>query len=108
MQDRDKEMALVQRTYLNTTGPLCSLHDSIASGTQVSMEDIKSIVEQTLCFLGSANNHFSVLRRKKDLANINPSRPNSDLSQTSHCNIKDLSVSEVMRIENMITQVKFY
>ena len=35
-------------------------------------------------------------------------RPNSDLSQTSHCNIKCLSVSEVMRIENMITQVKFY
>ena len=35
-------------------------------------------------------------------------KPNSDLSQTSHCNIKGLSVSEVMRIENMITQVKFY
>ena len=39
---------------------------------------------------------------------INPLRPNSDPSQTSHCNIKGLSVSEVMRIENMITQVKFY
>ena len=39
---------------------------------------------------------------------FNPLRPNSDLSQTSHCNIKRLSVSEVMRIENMITQVKFY
>ena len=39
---------------------------------------------------------------------VNPLRPNSDLSQTSHCNIKGLSVSEVMRIENMITQVKFY
>ena len=25
-------------------------------------------------------------------------RPNSDLSQTSHCNIKDLSVSEIKRI----------
>ena len=37
---------------------------------------------------------------------FNPLRPNSDLSQTSHCNIKGLSVSEVMRIENMITQVK--
>ena len=31
----------------------------------------------------------------------------SDLSQTSHCNIKGLSVSEVMRNENMITQVRF-
>ena len=35
-------------------------------------------------------------------------RPNSDLSQPSHCNIKGLSVSVVMRIENMITRVKFY
>ena len=39
---------------------------------------------------------------------INPLRPNSDLSQTSYFNIKGLSVSEVMRIENIITQVKFY
>ena len=42
------------------------------------------------------------------LSGVNPLRPNSDLSQTSHCNIKGLSVSVVMRIENMITQVKFY
>ena len=39
---------------------------------------------------------------------LNPLRPNSDGSQTSHCNIKDLSGSQVMRIENMITQVQFY
>ena len=39
---------------------------------------------------------------------FNPLRPSSDLSQTSHCNIKGLSVSEVMRFENMITPVKFY
>ena len=39
---------------------------------------------------------------------INPLRPSNDESQTSHCNIKGLSVSEVMRIENMITQVQFY
>ena len=39
---------------------------------------------------------------------FNPLRPNNDLTQTSHCNIKGLSVSEVMRIENMITQVKVY
>ena len=38
---------------------------------------------------------------------INPVRPNNDVRQTSHCNIKGVSVSEVMRIENMITQVKF-
>ena len=39
---------------------------------------------------------------------INPLRPNNDLSQTSYCNIKGVSVSEVMRIENKITPVKFY
>ena len=39
---------------------------------------------------------------------VNSLRPNSDLSQTSHRNIKGLLVSEVMRIENMITQVKFH
>ena len=39
---------------------------------------------------------------------LNPLRPNNDLSQTSHWNIKGLSVSEVMRIEKKITPVKFY
>ena len=39
---------------------------------------------------------------------FNPLRPNNDVSQTSHRNIKGVSVSEVMRIENMITQVQFY
>ena len=39
---------------------------------------------------------------------FNPLRPNNDVSQTSHCDIKGVSVSEVMRIENMITQVQFY
>ena len=42
------------------------------------------------------------------IKSINPLRPNSDLNQTSHCNINGLLVSEVMRIENRITQVKFY
>ena len=39
---------------------------------------------------------------------LNPLRPNNDASQTSHRNIKGVPVSEVMRIENMITQVQFY
>ena len=39
---------------------------------------------------------------------INPLRPNNDLSQTSHCNIKGVSVREVMRIEYEITPVKLY
>ena len=47
---------------------------------------------------------LAVLNRTVDY----PLRPNNDESQTSHWNIKGLSVNEVMRIENMITQVKFY
>ena len=39
---------------------------------------------------------------------FNPLRPNNDLSQTSHCHIKGVSVSDVMRIENKITPVKLY
>ena len=52
----------------------------------------------------------AAIEKRKYLLNktFNPLRPNNDLSQTSHCNIKGLSVSEVMRIENMITQVQFY
>ena len=42
------------------------------------------------------------------LPSFNPLSPNSDLSSTSHGNIKGLSVGEVMRIENTITQVIFY
>ena len=45
---------------------------------------------------------------KDNTRELNPLRPNNDLSQTSHCNIKGVSVSEVMRIENKITPVKFY
>ena len=71
VQDSDKEMAVVQRALLHSTGPLCSLHDSLSSGNKVPAEVIKCIVEQTLCFLGSANHQLSVLRRQKFLANIN-------------------------------------
>ena len=50
----------------------------------------------------------ALMEQKVNESQIYPLRPNSDLSQTSHWNIKGLSVSEVMRIENVITQVKFY
>ena len=74
-------------------------------------------VRQTFCHL--KKNSKAVETLKKPLTvfknepqwllqrSINPLRPNSDLSQTSHCNIKAVSVSEVMGIENRITQVKF-
>ena len=53
-------------------------------------------------WLGSMGDH------SPRVSTFNPLRPNSDLSQTSHCNIKGVSVSQVMRIENMIPQVQFY
>ena len=50
----------------------------------------------------------TILVEHHGTGNVNPLRPNSDVSQTSHCDIKGLSVRKVMRIENMIIQVKFY
>ena len=71
-QERDKELASVQKAMLNITGPLCCLHDALTSNKDVSKEDIKSIVEQSLCLLGSGNCQFSsLLRRKKILVTIN-------------------------------------
>ena len=60
---------------------------------------------------GTANKLLSVVidyESQLNCIHFNPLRPNNDPSQTSHCNIKGASVSEVMRIENMITQVQFY
>ena len=70
-QERDKELASVQRSMLNITGPLCCLHDALCSDQDVSKDDIKSILEQSLCLLGSANFQFAALRRKKILLAIN-------------------------------------
>ena len=70
-QERDKELASEQRSMLNITGPLCCLHGAICSDQDVSKDDIKSMLEQSLCLLGSANFQFSALRRKKILVAIN-------------------------------------
>ena len=70
-QERDRELASVQKAMLNVTGPLSCLHDALTSNKDVSKEDIKTILEQSLCLLGSANCQFSTLRRKKVLVAIN-------------------------------------
>ena len=62
---------------------------------------------RSLAHLTSGYKLSSRMLRFEMVFSVNPLRPNSDLSQTSHCNIKGLSVRELMRIENMITQVKF-
>ena len=54
---------------------------------------------------GGVKYPFSQLKPKlfrSCFAKLNPLKTNSDLSQTSHYNIKSLSVREVVRIENMI------
>ena len=63
---------------------------------------------KTLRVRRSYHRSLFVFKSLLNISDFNPLRPNSDLSQTSNCNIKSLSVSEVIRIENMITQVQFY
>ncbi|CAB3996691.1 Hypothetical predicted protein [Paramuricea clavata] len=74
VQERDKELAVVQRAMLNITGPLFTLHDRLENNLPVSPTELKLLVEQSLCLVGSANSQLSVLRRKKVLASINKSK----------------------------------
>ncbi|CAB4016935.1 Hypothetical predicted protein [Paramuricea clavata] len=76
IQERDKEIAVSQRAMLNATGPLCTLHDQLEQDNSLKPADLKLILEQTLCLLGSANTQLSILRRKKVLASINKSKIN--------------------------------
>ena len=54
-QERDKELAPVQKAMLNITGPVCCLHGALSSNKDVHKEDIQTILEQSLCLLGSVN-----------------------------------------------------
>ena len=74
VQERDKELASVQRALLNATGPLCCLHDALESNESIPSEDLKLMLEQPLCLLGSSNYQLSALRRKKVLAAINKTK----------------------------------
>ena len=57
-----------------SAGPLCSLHDRLKNNFDLNPSEIKLVVEQALCLLGSTNNQLSVLRRKKVLASVNKSK----------------------------------
>ena len=48
IQERDKELAGIQRAMLNATGPLCTLHDQLEQGNRLEPADLKLILEQTL------------------------------------------------------------
>ena len=76
-QERDKEMVSIQCSLLTATGPLCCLHALESNDTiNVSNKDVKLMLEQILCLLGSANYHISVLRRKKVLVAMNKAKAN--------------------------------
>ena len=74
VQERDKELSVIQRSMLNATGPLCTLHDRLENNFDINPSELKLVVEQTLCLLGSANTQLSVLHRKKVLASVNKSK----------------------------------
>ena len=67
-------------------------------------EEKKQLLFLSLLYDGGS----PLIGMKRVRGRLNSLRANSDLSQTSHCNIKGLSVSELMRIENVITKVKPY
>jgi hypothetical protein len=74
LQERDKEIAVIQRAMLNATGPLCTLQGQLEQDNNLKPADFKLMLEQTLCLLRSANTQLSILRRKKVLASINKSK----------------------------------
>ena len=48
VQERDKELAVIQRAMLNVTGPLCMLHDRLEQKFVLDPTDLKLLVEQSL------------------------------------------------------------
>ena len=74
IQERDRELAGIRRAMLNATGSLCTSHDQLKQGVTLESQDLKLILQQTLCLLGSANTQLSTIRRKKILASINKSK----------------------------------
>ena len=96
--------------------PATKNHQGGFSAEDESDAKIFAVPESPRCPIKTIKNYLShfnlksdcLFQRLRDVNGFNPLRPNNDLSQTSHSNIKSLSVSEVMRIENMISQVQFY
>jgi hypothetical protein len=74
IEQRDKDLALIQRATLNAAAPLCCLHDRLESNENISNEDLRTTLQQSLCLLGSANQITTTLRGKEILAAINPDK----------------------------------
>ncbi|CAB4038038.1 Hypothetical predicted protein, partial [Paramuricea clavata] len=54
VQERDKKQSVIQRAMLNVTGPLFSLYDRLENNNTINPSDLKLVIEQTFCLLGSA------------------------------------------------------
>ena len=74
VEQRDRDLALVQRAMLNAAAPLCCLHDHLESNEDIPKNELLCALQQSLCLLGSANHITTTLRRKKILAVINPDK----------------------------------
>jgi hypothetical protein len=74
VEQRDKDLALIQRALLNSAGPLCCLHDRLENQDKISNEELLNTLQQSLCLLGSANHIVTTNRRKKILGAINPDK----------------------------------
>ena len=74
VEQRDRDLALVQRAMLNAAAPLCCLHDRLESNEDIPKNELLCALQQSLCLLGSANHITTTLRRKKILAAINPDK----------------------------------
>jgi hypothetical protein len=74
IEQRDKDLALIQRATLNAAAPLCCLHDRLESNENISNEDLRTTLQQSLCLLASAYHITTTLRRNKILAAINPDK----------------------------------
>ena len=74
VENRDKDLSLIQRALLNSAAPLCCLHDRLERKDIVPNEELLTILQQSLCLLGSANHITTITRRKKVLGAINPDK----------------------------------
>lgn len=74
VENRDKDLNLIQRALLNSAAPLCCLHDRLERKETLSNDELLTILQQSLCLLGSANHITTITRRKKILGAINPDK----------------------------------
>jgi hypothetical protein len=74
VENRDRDLNLIQRALLNSAAPLCCLHDRLERKDHVTNEEVLTTVQQSLCLLGSANYITTITRRKKVLGAVNPDK----------------------------------